>query len=99
MRITLAYMPVFAHSLEARSKAVAMLRSGIQNEEVARALGIPRGTVGWWRHEDRRRSGELPVPHSRIIFCPRCGDASLARRPYAYLLGLYLGDGHIVDKK
>lgn len=92
-------MPVFAHSLETRTRAVAMLRSGAQNEEVARTLGVPRGTVGWWRHEDRRRSGHLPAQHSRIVFCPRCGTADLARKPYSYLLGLYLGDGHIIDKK
>lgn len=91
----LAGMPVFAHSLEVRTKAVAMLRSGIGNAEVARALGIPVGTIGAWKHEDRRRAGTLPG--RRASTCPRCNpdELPLNRRSYAYLLGLYLGDGYI----
>lgn len=74
-----------------------MLRSGIGNAEVARALGIPVGTIGAWKHEDRRRSGTLPG--SRAPSCPRCKPDThlLNRASYAYLLGLYLGDGHIAD--
>lgn len=30
--------------------------------------------------------------------CPRCHDRPLDRRAYAYLLGLYLGDGHIAHE-
>ena len=35
-----------------------MLRAGVPNEEVARVLGVPRGTVGRWFSENRRLSGE-----------------------------------------
>jgi len=72
-----------------------MLRGGVGNAEVARALGIPTGTVGAWKHEDRRRSGTLPG--RRASTCPRCDpdNRPLNRRSYAYLLGLYLGDGYI----
>jgi len=92
-------MPVFAHSLETRNKALGMLRAGLSNQEVAEALGVPRGTIGWWIHEDRRRAGTLPPMRSRLLHCPRCTGAELPRQPYAYLLGLYLGDGHIIDKR
>ncbi|HWG25713.1 helix-turn-helix domain-containing protein [Actinospica sp.] len=90
-------MPVLAHSLETRAKAVTMLRDGVTNAEVARIFGVPSGTIGHWKHEDRRRSGTLPGRlRSR---CPRCepGAVQLDRREYSYLLGLYLGDGCISD--
>jgi hypothetical protein len=89
-------MPVFAHSLEIRTQAVRMLRKGCSNAEVARTLGIPKGTIGYWKHLDRRppgpRSQEPRRPH-----CPRCtpDETPLDRRAYSYLLGLYLGDGWI----
>ena len=92
-------MTAFAHSLEVRTKALSMLREGVPNQAVAEALGVPSGTVGWWLHEDRRRSGLLPPKRSRIMSCFRCTNAELPRPSYAYLLGLYLGDGHIIDKK
>jgi hypothetical protein len=60
----------------------------------AHASGIPRATVRDWRRGGVER--EAPTPT-----CPRCGGAqhdplALDRRAYAYLLGLYLGDGHVV---
>jgi hypothetical protein len=33
---------------------------------------------------------------ARRITCPRCHDSPMEDSSYAYLLGLYLGDGHIV---
>ncbi|WP_329194395.1 MULTISPECIES: helix-turn-helix domain-containing protein [unclassified Streptomyces] len=65
------------------------------NRVVAEQLGVPRGTVGWWRHQDRRRRGETFVQPTD---CPRCTGRALDQRAYSYLLGLYLGDGHIVSK-
>lgn len=49
---------------------------------IARELCVPRGTVAGWLR--RGRGGRVPNP-------PRV----LAEAPYAYLLGIYLGDGHI----
>ena len=74
-----------------------MLREGVRNAEVARTLGIPKGTIGAWKHEDRRRSGTLP--DRQRARCPRCDPdaAPLDTKPYSYLLGLYLGDGCISD--
>jgi hypothetical protein len=72
-----------------------MLRDGVRNAEVARMLSVPPGTVGWWWHEDRRRSGTSPGKHRSI--CSRCDphELPLNRAAYSYLLGLYLGDGCI----
>jgi hypothetical protein len=72
-----------------------MLRDGVRNAEVARTLAIPVGTIGAWKHEDRRQSGTLPG--RRESPCPRCRPATteLDKKAYSYLLGLYLGDGYI----
>ncbi|MFE1789247.1 helix-turn-helix domain-containing protein [Streptomyces sp. NPDC059525] len=83
------------HNPSIREQAVLLLRRGIPNRDVAERFGIPRGTVGWWRHEDRKRRGESYVQPSD---CPKCTGCPLDRRAYAYLLGLYLGDGHIISK-
>ena len=70
-----------------------MLREGVQNAEVARKLGVSKGTIGYWKHQDRQKAGTLPGRHPSI--CPRCDpdQLTLDRRAYSYLLGLYLGDG------
>ncbi|MEF3115737.1 helix-turn-helix domain-containing protein [Streptomyces chrestomyceticus] len=83
------------YDLDTRQRALILLRQGVTNREVAQQLDVPRGTVGWWRHEDRKRRGE---PFERVHDCPRCAPRPFDRRAYAYLLGLYLGDGHIVSK-
>ncbi|MYS86967.1 helix-turn-helix domain-containing protein [Embleya scabrispora] len=77
-----------------RRQALSLLQAGISNADVARRLCVPKGTVGYWLHMERFRRGELPA--RRGAPCFRCHDADVDRRAYAYLLGLYLGDGHIV---
>jgi hypothetical protein len=71
------------------------MRQGVPNREVSEQLHIPRGTVGWWRSEDRRARGET---YESPTDCPLCTDRVFDETAYAYLLGLYLGDGHIVSK-
>ena len=85
------------YPLAVRVEALALLRSGASNAVVARKFGVPKGTVGAWKHYDRSRSGSLP---ERIAAsCPRCNpdDTSVRAKPYSYLFGLYLGDGCISD--
>ncbi|WUO94264.1 helix-turn-helix domain-containing protein [Streptomyces sp. NBC_00273] len=78
-----------------REEAVLLLRRGVTNRDVAENLGVPRGTVGWWRYQDRKHRGETYEPPTD---CPRCTGLDFERPVYAYLLGLYLGDGHIISK-
>ncbi|MEU6893584.1 helix-turn-helix domain-containing protein [Streptomyces sp. NPDC046557] len=81
------------HSPTVRRTAVALLRGGARNADVARSLDVPPGTVGYWKHMDRAKRGECPGSHKPD--CPRCDGSALDTHAYAYLLGLYLGDGHI----
>ncbi|MFE2328378.1 helix-turn-helix domain-containing protein [Streptomyces sp. NPDC059385] len=81
------------HSLEIRQTALSLLRGGTRNAEVARQLNVPLGTVGYWKHMDRAKRGECPGAHDPD--CPRCDGSPLNEQAYSYLLGLYLGDGHI----
>ncbi|PSM42132.1 hypothetical protein C6Y14_17100 [Streptomyces dioscori] len=81
------------HSTEVRQKAVTLLRDGVSNADVARTFGIPPGTISYWKHLDRARRGECPGKHDPP--CPRCDGRELNESAYSYLLGLYLGDGHI----
>lgn len=85
------------HSPSLRQEALALLRQGVPNKIVAARLGVPRGTVGRWLHADRKARG-VAGPFSAPHECPRCQDLPLDGPAYAYLLGLYLGDGHIVSK-
>ncbi|WSK73715.1 helix-turn-helix domain-containing protein [Streptomyces sp. NBC_01276] len=78
-----------------REHALVLLRRGESNRSVAERLDVPRGTVGRWRHEDRKHRGETYIHPTD---CPMCTDHPLDRSAYAYLLGLYLGDGHIISK-
>jgi hypothetical protein len=54
--------------------------------------GVSIGAVRHWKYGTRHSKKSAP----RKYDCPRCHDRPLDRRSYAYLLGLYLGDGHIV---
>lgn len=52
----------------------------------------PRPTVRHWRYGNRRAAQARRYQRSR---CPRCDRRPLDKCAYAYLLGLYLGDGCI----
>ncbi|MFE9247492.1 helix-turn-helix domain-containing protein [Streptomyces sp. NPDC007088] len=81
------------HPFETRRQALSLLREGMSNAEVARLLHVPKGTIGYWKHVDLAKRGENPG--RKRSFCPRCDESPLADAAYSYLLGLYLGDGHI----
>lgn len=74
-----------------------MKADGIAFRDICRTLGISRNTVSYWLHGERaRHRSENPSPPSR---CPRCASPPGVPQDlasYAYLLGLYLGDGHLV---
>ncbi|MFJ6729144.1 helix-turn-helix domain-containing protein [Streptomyces sp. NPDC091281] len=83
------------HGTDVRHQALTLLRDGVRNSDVARRLNVPAGTVSYWKHLDRARRGETGGRHEPQ--CPRCHDRPLDEPAYSYLLGLYLGDGHISD--
>jgi hypothetical protein len=66
-----------------------LVRAGVNDCEIARRTGIPRGTVRGWR------IGRVPNFERSRAACPVCAGNPLALRQaaYTYLLGLYLGDG------
>lgn len=76
-------------------QALHLSRQGLSDVEIAEKCGIYVDAVRYWRRSDRR-GDVLADPSSS---CPRCGDRPLDRRAYAYLLGLYLGDGHIAHHR
>ncbi|MYS35366.1 hypothetical protein K388_02375 [Streptomyces sp. KhCrAH-43] len=84
------------HGTELRQKALTLLRGGARNADVARKLNVPAGTISYWKHMDRAKRGE--PTRTRYHLCPRC-DGGLDQAAYSYLLGLYLGDGHIIQNK
>jgi hypothetical protein len=74
---------------EQRGSVLRLTASGLADREVSRRTGVPRSTVGNWRRNPHRSK--------------RFRRADPQWRPpdpvaYSYLLGLYLGDGHIVRR-
>jgi hypothetical protein len=67
-------------------RALDMLATGSSTAEVARRIGVSRAAVRSWR-------GRPPGSTLRPDDCPRCSDRTLDESAYAYVLGLYLGDG------
>jgi len=87
------------HPPHLRERANQMKAAGIPFGEICRILGLPRRTVGNWLHGERGRQQMTRSPEPSR--CSRCrpapgppGDPAA----YAYLLGLYLGDGHLVTR-
>jgi len=77
------------------AKVTNLIARGLNDSQIARVSGIPRSTVRGWRcgHTTRQHADSRKA-------CPRCRApehdfGSLPRASYAYLLGMYLGDGDI----
>jgi hypothetical protein len=69
---------------------LALSAEGLNHCEIARRTGIPRATVRDWvngKVPSRARSEPPRWPLDESVFGPRA--------EYAYLLGLYLGDGSL----
>jgi hypothetical protein len=77
---------------------LALARGGLNSCEISRRTGIPRSTIVNWRHgrvPDRRR-WRRTVGHAACLRCTGYREHPfpwLTDYSYAYLLGLYLGDG------
>ncbi len=64
----------------------------VLDHENARICGVSVAAIRHWRSGRRRSSHGADARHAG---CPRCHGRSLDESAYAYLLGLYLGDGHV----
>lgn len=75
-----------------------LAEAGLNDSELARATGVSRATVRDWRSRPewwpRRR---FIANRPSVSNCPQCHGSSLDESGYAYLLGLYLGDGSISE--
>jgi hypothetical protein len=86
------------------ARVLSLVERGLNDCEISRQTGIPRGTVRDWRR------GKLPSVWLRTKelwsgdSCHRCGHPThdfdaLPGASYAYLLGIYLGDGTVSRHK
>lgn len=82
-------------SLEEYREAAALADHGLHDAAIGELLDIPRSTIRDWR---RRGFDELRG-RTRSPGCPICLRLPVPRPEYAYLLGLYLGDGHIAEHR
>ncbi len=65
------------------------MRSGQSLNSISKATGIQRSTLRDWRDHPERDLSDHVLGRA----CPLCANASLRGDAYAYLLGMYLGDG------
>lgn len=83
-------------SEEEYQRALELIRAGINDCEIGRLLGIPRGTIRTWRVGLEAKSGGRTESWSgrrQPSTCFRCDGGWVDEEAYAYLLGMYLGDG------
>ncbi len=81
------------HPPEIRAEIRDLIKAGVNDCEISRRTGVPRTTV-----RDIRSPNYSPkIP---TVTCPRCLHSCRALNvtpaDYCELLGMYLGDGHIV---
>lgn len=92
---------MFVRSFEETELVRVLWEAGHSDTAIARATGIPRSTVRDWRINPSPRlygeEGRKRRANGRQRPCPICTPetSALPGPDYAYLLGLYLGDGHI----
>ncbi|MFS7875457.1 transcriptional regulator [Streptomyces asiaticus] len=76
------------YDLETRERALALVRLGRSLNSVSKQTGISRSAIREWQVR--------PEPAHPSAHCPRCAPDPQPPEDiaaYAYLLGLYLGDG------
>lgn len=78
------------HPPALRRLARARVAAGETTVAVAADLGVAQRTVWRWAHTTLADDAEPG--------CPVCGAGHFAPAAYTYLLGQYLGDGHLVSR-
>jgi hypothetical protein len=107
---------MFAYGADMRPEsefreALELVEAGLNDCQISRELGIPRGTIRDWRHASAKNPGHRTVGaighRSELVVAstnpggPCTGECdaptfAMQDRPaYFYLLGQYLGDGFI----
>jgi hypothetical protein len=84
------------HPPHLRQEALRLHASGVPFTEIHRRLGLSRNTVAYWLYS--RRAATMQIDRR----CPRCDRPPRDiddHRAYAYLLGQYLGDGHLLTTR
>src|ERR1700760_1295967 len=79
------------YSIEVRQRALAWIDSGSSLRAISRSTCINRSPLREWRADPQKALRTSTC-------CPRCIEFPVLPEPqadYAYLLGLYLGDGCI----
>jgi transposase-like protein len=84
------------HPPEVKAAALELIAQGVNDCEISRRIGVPRGTIRDWRRPTYvPRNGQPRESET----CPRCWRAARPMRfttnDYAELLATYLGDGSI----
>jgi hypothetical protein len=82
------------HSRPEVDRVLSLVAEGWNDCQISRATGINRHTVLDWRH-GRVPAFALNRERGRAASCPQCDETAVDEAAYAYLLGLYLGDGYI----
>lgn len=72
-------------------EVLRLIAWGLNDCQVSRLTGVPRCTIRDWRLGRTRH-----VRRKTATDCPVCSLRVLEESTYAYLLGIYLGDGYIV---
>jgi hypothetical protein len=76
-----------------REEALRLHADGVPFTEIYRRLGLSRNTVGCWLYNRRNAKKKID---NRCPHCDRPPRKIDDPRAYAYLLGQYLGDGHLL---
>jgi hypothetical protein len=66
---------------------------GALDRDNAAICGVSIAAIRQWRRGSRR--GPRVSVRKNAANCPRCHRRALDQQAYSYLLGLYLGDGHL----
>jgi len=87
-----------ARSIEQVRGVVALERVGTSDRAISERTGVPLNTIRTWRSRGLSKSALRELGMADM--CTRCGGevhdfTRLPTESYAYLLGLYLGDGCI----
>ncbi|MQY02250.1 hypothetical protein ACRB68_02800 [Actinomadura sp. RB68] len=71
-------------------------QNGLTDQEIALACGVSSHSIRLWRDADKRAAA--PPALLTKDECSRCRTVDVDRQAYAYLLGVYLGDGCLTHK-